>query len=252
MFPQVAPKFFVHRAEGPKNVGKDPAKAAAPAAADAAAGRRREGREWQRARSRPRHVSGPDRRHDPHGDGRARVIRKKGLAAMSVKSNEVDGATGRGPPHRRRSTSGRAAGPTGWPSSASRASSPPASASTAWSTPAASRSSGCSPSTGRSIFGMAGKEVPADGVVTGAGIGRRPARPPGQPGLHRAGRLGRRGPLAQGRRRDGAGPAHRQPVRLHQRLRRRPRPGRDRLALGLRPGLLHERRCSPAPCRRSR
>jgi len=35
MFPQVAPKFFAHRAEGPKNLGKDPseAKAAAPAAA---------------------------------------------------------------------------------------------------------------------------------------------------------------------------------------------------------------------------
>jgi methylmalonyl-CoA carboxyltransferase 5S subunit len=38
MFPQVAPKFFATRAEGPKNVGKDPAAAAAakPASAGAA------------------------------------------------------------------------------------------------------------------------------------------------------------------------------------------------------------------------
>jgi methylmalonyl-CoA carboxyltransferase 5S subunit len=36
MFPQVAPKFFATRAEGPKNVGKDPA--AAPAARPASAG----------------------------------------------------------------------------------------------------------------------------------------------------------------------------------------------------------------------
>ena len=35
MFPQVAPKFFSTRHEGPKNLGKDPAKAAAPAAAPA-------------------------------------------------------------------------------------------------------------------------------------------------------------------------------------------------------------------------
>lgn len=33
MFPQVAPKFFAHRAEGPKNLGKDPVTAAASAAA---------------------------------------------------------------------------------------------------------------------------------------------------------------------------------------------------------------------------
>ena len=36
MFPQVAPKFFGQRAEGPKNLSKgpaEPAKAAAPAAA---------------------------------------------------------------------------------------------------------------------------------------------------------------------------------------------------------------------------
>ncbi len=33
MFPQVAPKFFKSRAEGPKNVGSDPAKKAAPAPA---------------------------------------------------------------------------------------------------------------------------------------------------------------------------------------------------------------------------
>jgi methylmalonyl-CoA carboxyltransferase 5S subunit len=33
MFPQVAPKFFSTRADGPKNLGKDPnAQAAAPAA----------------------------------------------------------------------------------------------------------------------------------------------------------------------------------------------------------------------------
>jgi methylmalonyl-CoA carboxyltransferase 5S subunit len=32
MFPQVAPKFFAHRAEGPKSVGKAPAAAAAPPA----------------------------------------------------------------------------------------------------------------------------------------------------------------------------------------------------------------------------
>ena len=35
MFPQVAPKFFQSRAEGPKNLGKDPAAAAAPAPATA-------------------------------------------------------------------------------------------------------------------------------------------------------------------------------------------------------------------------
>ncbi len=42
MFPQVAPKFFALRAEGPKNVSKSPAdaaKAAAPAAAKAADGK---------------------------------------------------------------------------------------------------------------------------------------------------------------------------------------------------------------------
>jgi methylmalonyl-CoA carboxyltransferase 5S subunit len=33
MFPQVAPKFFKTRAEGPKNVGADPAKKAAAAPA---------------------------------------------------------------------------------------------------------------------------------------------------------------------------------------------------------------------------
>jgi methylmalonyl-CoA carboxyltransferase 5S subunit len=37
MFPQVAPKFFAQRADGPRNVGKNPL-AAAPAAASAAAG----------------------------------------------------------------------------------------------------------------------------------------------------------------------------------------------------------------------
>jgi methylmalonyl-CoA carboxyltransferase 5S subunit len=37
MFPQVAPKFFSTRYEGPKNLGKDPSKAA-PQAAPAAAG----------------------------------------------------------------------------------------------------------------------------------------------------------------------------------------------------------------------
>jgi methylmalonyl-CoA carboxyltransferase 5S subunit len=37
MFPQVASKFFAHRAEGPKNVGKDPASKAAPAAGAKAA-----------------------------------------------------------------------------------------------------------------------------------------------------------------------------------------------------------------------
>jgi methylmalonyl-CoA carboxyltransferase 5S subunit len=36
MFPQVAPKFFSTRHEGPKNLGKDPA--AAPTAAGAPAG----------------------------------------------------------------------------------------------------------------------------------------------------------------------------------------------------------------------
>ena len=40
MFPQVAPKFFATRAEGPKNLGKDPARkpAAAPAPASRAGG----------------------------------------------------------------------------------------------------------------------------------------------------------------------------------------------------------------------
>lgn len=37
MFPQVAPKFFAKRSEGPKNLGKDPAKAATAAAAAPAA-----------------------------------------------------------------------------------------------------------------------------------------------------------------------------------------------------------------------
>jgi methylmalonyl-CoA carboxyltransferase 5S subunit len=36
MFPQVAPKFFSTRAEGPKNLGKDPD--AKPAGADSAPG----------------------------------------------------------------------------------------------------------------------------------------------------------------------------------------------------------------------
>jgi methylmalonyl-CoA carboxyltransferase 5S subunit len=36
MFPQVATKFFETRAQGPKNVGKDPATVAAPAQAAAA------------------------------------------------------------------------------------------------------------------------------------------------------------------------------------------------------------------------
>jgi methylmalonyl-CoA carboxyltransferase 5S subunit len=41
MFPQVAPKFFVTRHEGPKNLGKDPAKAAsAPAAAPSKGGKK--------------------------------------------------------------------------------------------------------------------------------------------------------------------------------------------------------------------
>ncbi len=41
MFPQVAEKFFVARHEGPKNLGKDPAKAAAaPAAAPANGGKK--------------------------------------------------------------------------------------------------------------------------------------------------------------------------------------------------------------------
>jgi methylmalonyl-CoA carboxyltransferase 5S subunit len=35
MFPQVAPKFFATRHEGPKNLGKDPVKAAATTAAAA-------------------------------------------------------------------------------------------------------------------------------------------------------------------------------------------------------------------------
>jgi methylmalonyl-CoA carboxyltransferase 5S subunit len=38
MFPQVAPKFFGTRAEGPKNLGKDPESAAPPAASTAASG----------------------------------------------------------------------------------------------------------------------------------------------------------------------------------------------------------------------
>ena len=37
MFPQVAPKFFATRAQGPKNLGKDPAKRSRPAAVAAAA-----------------------------------------------------------------------------------------------------------------------------------------------------------------------------------------------------------------------
>ena len=44
MFPQVAPKFFATRAEGPKNLGKDPAAAWRPAGAPQPAA------EWQAAR----------------------------------------------------------------------------------------------------------------------------------------------------------------------------------------------------------
>jgi methylmalonyl-CoA carboxyltransferase 5S subunit len=40
MFPQVAPKFFVSRHEGPKNLGQDPAKAAAAPAAAPAGGKK--------------------------------------------------------------------------------------------------------------------------------------------------------------------------------------------------------------------
>ena len=118
----------------------------------------------------------------------------------------------------------------------------PRARSTPWSTPAASRRSACSPSTAQTHFGMAGKEVPADGVVTGAASvdGRL---------VHLASQdftvLG-----------GSAGEVHshkvadvmelslqdRQPVRLHQRLGRGPRAGGHRLALRLRPGLLHQRR----------
>ena len=45
------------------------------------------------------------------------------------------------------------------------------------------------------LFGMADKELPADGVITGAAADRRTPGPSGQPGLHRGGRLGRRGAL---------------------------------------------------------
>ena len=44
MFPQVAPKFFATRAEGPKNVGKDPAAAAAAAAKPAGAAKPTDGK----------------------------------------------------------------------------------------------------------------------------------------------------------------------------------------------------------------
>ncbi len=40
MFPQVAPKFFATRAQGPKNLGKDPAAAQAPATRGCATERR--------------------------------------------------------------------------------------------------------------------------------------------------------------------------------------------------------------------
>jgi methylmalonyl-CoA carboxyltransferase 5S subunit len=43
MFPQVAAKFFAHRAEGPKNVGKDP-HAAAPAAGAGSAAKPADGK----------------------------------------------------------------------------------------------------------------------------------------------------------------------------------------------------------------
>ena len=102
------------------------------------------------------------------------------------------------------------------------------------------------------LFGMAGKEMPADGVVTGcATIDGRLVHLASQD-FTVAGRRGGRGPLPQGRRHDAAVPEDRQPVRLHQRLRRRARAGGHRL-----PGRLRRRSstptsCSPAPCRRSR
>jgi methylmalonyl-CoA carboxyltransferase large subunit len=71
-----------------------------------------------------------------------------------------------------------------------------------------------------------GKLLPADGVVTGAAaVAGRRAR--GQPGLHRRRRFGRRDALHQDRR-DHARGAHRLALRLHQRLRRRPRAGGHR------------------------
>ena len=101
-------------------------------------------------------------------------------------------------------------------------------------------------------FGMADKDCPADGVVTGAASVDGRLVHLGKPGFHRARRLCRRSPLAQSRRRHGVAAQDRQPVRLHQRLRRRARAGRHRLALRLRPGVLPQRDAVRASCRKSR
>ena len=91
------------------------------------------------------------------------------------------------------------------------------------------------------LFGMAGKDLPADGVVTGAASVERAPGAPGQPGLHGVRRFGRRSAFDQGRRDHAAVAEDRLAVRLHQRFGRRARAGGDRFALRLRQGLLHQR-----------
>ena len=91
------------------------------------------------------------------------------------------------------------------------------------------------------LFGMDGKEHAGRRRGHRRGLGRRPPRPPGQPGLHGGRRLGGRGALHQGRRDHGAVAEDRLALRLHQRFRRRARAGRHRLALRLRQGFLHQR-----------
>ena len=96
MFPQVAPKFFANRHEGPKNVGQGPG---------AEAGRRRRGRRppaerRRRARSRtPITYDVTLERHDAQGDGVAGVagdvdgrswLRRQRLTPMTMEA-KIDG-----------------------------------------------------------------------------------------------------------------------------------------------------------------
>ena len=88
-------------------------------------------------------------------------------------------------------------------------------------------------------FGMAEKELPADGVVTGCATHRRAAGAPGEPGFYGGGRSRGRDALQQSGRDDGHEPEDGQPVRVYQRLGRRARAGRDRQPGGIRAGVLH-------------
>ena len=254
MFPQVAPKFFAQRAEGPKNVGKKPPPPKPPASR-----RRGQAQPTARGRSSSRvtyEVKIGDKSHkvtvEPreHEHANEQAIRKKWPACRE--ESEVDGGPDRDlRENARAAPAGRRPRPPGQAEGAGQAHRPRAHR-RARRCRAASRSSACSPSTGRPTSAWPARKFPADGVVTGAASvdGRL---------VHLASQdftvLG-----------GSAGEVHslkvadvmerslqdRQPVRLHQRLGRGPRAGGHRLALRLRPGLLHQRHALRAPCRRSR